>query len=308
MPSLADDPSDDNHHDLLTQLNHEREIAVASYKKWLPVGLGGGALLGLGIGVATMEPVAGGIALIVGMIAGWALARIPVFSFNSSLKERLVKRVINERGFVYSPSGGAFSLRPLKRVLPGYDRESREDYIAGDINGVDFSAVEIHLEDRRTRTDSKGRTTTYYVTVFRGRVASYDMHKAFKNPIILSTNTWDLLGSLSNVFTGLEQVKLEDPEFEKMFDTYGTDQVEARYILTPGMMERLKDIRRQHGGLEAVFDGGKIHLAISTGQNLFEDGYKGSAITRSSIAAILSDVDHITGVASQLGLDAKTKI
>lgn len=297
-----------NHHDLLSELNEERSIAVAAYKKWLPVGLGGGAVLGLGIGVVTMEPVAGGIALAVGLLAGWALARIPVFSFNSSLKERLVKRVINERGFVYSPAGGAFSLRPLKRVLPSFDRESREDYIAGDINGVDFSAVEIHLEDRRTRVDSKGRTKTYYVTVFRGRVASYDMHKSFSNPIILSTNTWDLLGSLSNVFTGLEQIRLEDPEFEKMFDVYGSDQVEARYILTPGMMERLKDIRRRHGGLEAVFDGGKIHLAISTGQNLFESGYRGSDITAASIAAILDDVGHITGVASQLGLDAKTKI
>ena len=34
-------------------------------------------------------------------------------------------------------------------------------------------------------------------------------------------------------------MKLENPDFEKTFDVYSTDQIEARYLLSPSMMERL---------------------------------------------------------------------
>jgi hypothetical protein len=34
-------------------------------------------------------------------------------------------------------------------------------------------------------------------------------------------------------------IRLEDPRFEKEFCVYGEDQVEARYILTPSLMERI---------------------------------------------------------------------
>ena len=40
-------------------------------------------------------------------------------------------------------------------------------------------------------------------------------------------------------------VKLEDPEFEKHFVVSGEDQVEARYILSTCLMQRLTDFRNK---------------------------------------------------------------
>ena len=40
----------------------------------------------------------------------------------------------------------------------------------------------------------------------------------------------------------LEEVKLEDPEFNNIFDIFSDNQVEARYLLTTSFMERLKNI------------------------------------------------------------------
>jgi len=37
----------------------------------------------------------------------------------------------------------------------------------------------------------------------------------------------------------MKRVGLVDPVFEKIFEAYGTDQVEARYLLTPTFMQRL---------------------------------------------------------------------
>lgn len=39
-------------------------------------------------------------------------------------------------------------------------------------------------------------------------------------------------------------VRLEDPEFEKIFVVYSSDEVEARYILSTSFMERLVEFRK----------------------------------------------------------------
>ena len=51
-----------------------------------------------------------------------------------------------------------------------------------------------------------------------------------------------LLKNMSKKPRKLEEVKLEDAEFNNIFDIYSDNQVEARYLLTPSFMERLKMI------------------------------------------------------------------
>jgi hypothetical protein len=45
----------------------------------------------------------------------------------------------------------------------------------------------------------------------------------------------------------LEQVNLEDPEFDEIFKVYSNDQVLSRYVLSTGMMQRIKDFRAKTG-------------------------------------------------------------
>jgi hypothetical protein len=83
-----------------------------------------------------------------------------------------------------------------------------------------------------------------------------------------------------NVFGGgesnghkLERVRLVDPSFEKAFEVWGTDQVEARYLLHPVMMERLIALESGlHGKrIRCAFEGGDL-LAAVEGGDLFEPG------------------------------------
>ena len=72
---------------------------------------------------------------------------------------------------------------------------------------------------------------------------------------------------------GMARVKLESKAFEDAFEVYSTDQVEARYLLTPDLMQRLIE-------LEKVFRGGRLRCAFQTnellialeGGDLFEPG------------------------------------
>jgi hypothetical protein len=66
---------------------------------------------------------------------------------------------------------------------------------------------------------------------------------------------------------------LVDPHFEKAFEVWSTDQVEARYLLHPVMMERLLGLESGlHGRrIRCAFEGGDI-LAAVEGGDLFEPG------------------------------------
>lgn len=46
----------------------------------------------------------------------------------------------------------------------------------------------------------------------------------------------------------LERIKMVDPRFEDTVDIYGTDQVEARYLVHPAYCERLLDLEREFAG------------------------------------------------------------
>lgn len=63
-----------------------------------------------------------------------------------------------------------------------------------------------------------------------------------------------------------ELVKTEDPEFEKYFAVYSTDQIEARYILSPSLMRALLEFRQKSGRNTFVsFINGVMYLGLSHG-------------------------------------------
>ena len=72
----------------------------------------------------------------------------------------------------------------------------------------------------------------------------------------------------------LNEIKLEDPEFNKKYKAYSSDEVEGRYLITPAFMERFKNLQTAFGarGAKCSFYGESLMFAISTGKNLFEIG------------------------------------
>ncbi len=174
--------------------------------------------------------------------------------------------------FVESP-GDQATVLDFRRVklLPDWDRSKFEDKLTGRRGEVDFEFFEAHLEDKRTSTDSNGRTKTRWVTVFRGQCLRFDFHKRFlgETLVLRDAGIFSFLGGAR----GMERARLEDPRFEKAFEVYTTDQVESRYLLTPDFMQRLLDLEEAfHGGkLRCAFTGGEMFVAVEGG-DLFEPG------------------------------------
>lgn len=69
-----------------------------------------------------------------------------------------------------------------------------------------------------------------------------------------------------------KKVRLEDVLFSKQWSVEATDQIEARCILTPAVMERMLQVKHMFNGARinfAFFDN-KVLMAMETAQDLFE--------------------------------------
>ena len=84
------------------------------------------------------------------------------------------------------------------------DRYASEDLIEGTLGKTFLQLAEVHAEDRRTSTDSKGNTKTTYVTIFKGVLLIADFHKHFQGRTFVFPDTAEnLLGNFGRFFQKL---------------------------------------------------------------------------------------------------------
>lgn len=227
-------------------------------------------------------------------IGFWAYA--PLAKVGETLKRQYCSAIAEAMGAQYEITPletPAFDRMRALRLAPSFDRSKFEDHFSGAYKGASFDLYEAHLEQRRT--DSKGRTR--YDTVFRGQLVRMHFPRDFLGVTIVRRDA-----GMFNVFGGgnadgrkLERVRLVDSRFEKAFEVWGTDQVEARYLLHPVMMERLIGLEAGlHGKrLRCAFEGGDLLVAVEGG-NLFEPGDLFKPLVDAARAKRI--VDEIAGV------------
>ena len=71
-----------------------------------------------------------------------------------------------------------------------------------------------------------------------------------------------------------DKVHLEDPKFNHKFDVHSSDQIKARFWVTPAFMERFQNLKTVFNAKKAKcsFYDNKIMIAIDTNKNVFEIG------------------------------------
>lgn len=193
------------------------------------------------------------------------------------------------------------------------DRYSSEDLIEGRHGKTYLRIAEVDAEERRTSTDSKGNTTTTYVTIFRGLLVVADFHKHFSGRTFVFPDTAEkLFGNFGRFFqklggrreTGL--IRLEDPEFEEAFAVYSTDEIEARYILSTSMMQRLLRLRERFGDqLRVAFKESCVALAIPHRGSFLEPKLGVPATDPGQIRGFVVELDHVLRLVEELDLNTR---
>lgn len=146
-----------------------------------------------------------------------------------------------------------------------YDLDGN-DQIIGKHSGVPFQLCDLSVS--RTRNFSKENEAPD--NVFYGQVFIAKFNKNFESNVFVvpkkkGTDTSSHMTSLG------QKVTLEDPEFMKNFEVYSDNQVEARYILSTSMMERIKNMVAKNKGKYFIsFRNNRISIANNSGKNNFE--------------------------------------
>ncbi len=150
-----------------------------------------------------------------------------------------------------------------------------EDYFKGHIGktAIEFS----ELVGRHVTTSGSGSNKKrHYHLVFKGVFMVADFNKDFQGKtVVLPDKAEKLFGKSGQKLQAISErgqlIKLEDPEFEKEFVVYGDDQVEARYLLTPLLMQQIVEFKRKwKTNVYLSFRDSKLYIAIKLSKNLFE--------------------------------------
>ena len=108
---------------------------------------------------------------------------------------------------------------------------------------------------------------------FKGLIIILDMDKKFTG------HTFFLENSISSPKVPFntrdyEKVNLESVSFEKKYQVYSDDQIEARYVLTTSMVERIENLETVFKAkyIRGSFKDNKLTLAIHTNKDMFAMG------------------------------------
>lgn len=237
-------------------------------------------------------------ALAGGAMGIFAFTAFKLKSVQAETKDILIANICNFIGWTFAEEvleTPPLALLQENGLLPKrYDRVKFEDKMSGQVHGAGFEALECHMEKR-----VKTKNGTRWETVFRGALMAVDFHREFMGKTVVLRDK----GMFNRKKRGdMKRVGLVDPVFEKIFEAYGTDQVEARYLLTPDFMQQLVDLEKSVDGKRIRFGFlNDLLLIVVDTPNRFEAGSMFKSLSDTArTQKILDEVTAVYGVVDGL--------
>ena len=142
-----------------------------------------------------------------------------------------------------------------------------------------------------------------YITDFSGAFIKIRTNKKFQGLTVIRPKSTNKIQSYADMkLADIEEVSLEDIEFNKDNIVYSTNQIEARYLITTAFIERFKTLKNVFNTQYAYcsFYNDSIYIALETYKDLFElfkmgcslDNTEQFDILFEEFASILALVDH----------------
>jgi len=262
-----------------------------------------------------------GLAFIVWGIIAYASWRKHVRPLGMKFKKEVVEKVFKALvdDCEYRPdshiSSGSFDDSHLNNS--SYNTYKGEDHVKGRLGHLDFEFSELVVthEDRGLRpgggaSGNSSRKRKRPVVRFRGLFFESPHNQNFKSrTLILDDVAERLLGKGVGRFfqksaarSGYELVQLESTEFEKRFKVQSTDQVHARVLLTPKVMEGItKFSKKRKKKVEVSVTENRVYLMVhERSKNYFEPRYFGSIVSFKDLTEIYDLLRLFEGLMAEL--------
>lgn len=171
------------------------------------------------------------------------------------------------------------------------NRFKSEDYISASYKGVKFRQADVVIKNETGRGQDKN-----VQTYFSGRMFEFD----FSSKVVANVKVFSK-SYLSYLNLAGEEVEMEDVDFNKCFHVFSLNALEAFYILTPQMMEKLTAINRHYPNIAFRFAPGKLYVGIVTDDS-FDVGVTKKLSYPEEHARIKKDVQVIIDIIEMIDL------
>lgn len=228
------------------------------------------------------------------------------------IRQQLVRRVVQfwDPSFRYQPAGSISRAEfDASRLFEGerIDRFHGEDLVTGKHGETEFRFSEL----RADRIEKNGKRTRR-VPVFHGLFFVADFPKHFRGETLLLPDRAERhLGAFGRAFQtlaggfGLRLVQLEDPAFERAFAVYSSDETEARYLLSPSLMQRILRFHENSGAkLRLAFSSGRLCVALPLSSDLFAVNVA-MPLTPATLKGWMGELLFATGIVDELDLNTR---
>ena len=176
--------------------------------------------------------------------------------------------------------------------IPLFNDYNLSPYLDERFKGI-YNGILVNIEELKLNA-IKGK-------VFDGLLFYFPYeHKKCKSTVITTNKSYPYAAKT------LDRVKLEDIEFEKIYETYSNDQIEARYILTTAFMEKLKRLNKHNIKAAVCFHNGMVYIGVKTTKNLFEPPLFKSALDIENYKSLINQMKEILEIIDILEMDRKT--
>jgi len=248
-----------------------------------------------------------------GGVGGYSII---VGRYKAAFKTKLIGPMISfyDPGLLYAPEGcitqEEFASSGIFRHA--IDRYSGHDLVEGTLGKTSVRFSEVEAEYQTETRDSKGNRETKWHTIFKGLFFIGDFNKDFSGATyVLPDTAQRLFGSVGQAMQSLgashgQLVKMEDPEFERAFVVYSSDQIEARYILSPALMRRILDFKNMNSrAVHVGFANSCVYLALELRKELFAPKLFSTLRNPAVMQGYWNDLNLATGIVEDLNLNTR---
>ncbi|MBE7706390.1 MAG: DUF3137 domain-containing protein [Cyanobacteria bacterium SIG30] len=176
------------------------------------------------------------------------------------------------------------------QLIRKYDYQYCDEVFTGSYKDIPYVIAEVLFTE-------KGNKGEY--PVFRGIIIKIDVNKEFNShTLIMPTPNWEF-----RILKGLERTQLDNINFEKKYNVFTNNEVEARYLITPTFMERLNTIKMAFFArrIRCAFHNGNLLIALNSRRDVFSIGKLYSTILNikpylrmyEEIASIINLIEHL---------------
>lgn len=255
------------------------------------------------LSIQTGDDKGAGLSLVfLGALYWWVTQ--PRRQYAAEYKKKILPQIAKLFGALSYDIKGRIDMAAMEpsKIIPYHDLYSAEDYFSGIYKGVEIEFSEITLQKKKRDKDGD----THYITVFKGLAILLAMkNRRFYGHTILDRERSKLGEWFWQKSKSFKRADLVDPEFEKIFDVFTNDQVEARYLIDPVMIEQLKGLYAEYEGerMYAAFYDSKMLILIASKHNHFEPAkLEIPATDPQNILSMKKEVGEILSIIDKLDL------